>query len=86
MSSFGFQSTEEEWQKVFFVGAVLLIGSALVFAMCGSGYVQEWNNIRGEPVPDADLNAIEHQAILITDQALKHTSVALEEYNHTEKA
>jgi len=39
------RSTEEEWRKLFYVGAGMFIGSNIIFVFFGSGYVQKWNNI-----------------------------------------
>lgn len=40
-----FQSTEDEWRNIFIVGAAIYAGTALIFVIFGSGYVQKWNNI-----------------------------------------
>lgn len=60
---FTFQSTEKEWQTVFFVGAGLFIGSNIIFVLFGSGYVQKWNNIRDEAPSDDNLNTTEIEII-----------------------
>lgn len=46
------QSTEEEWQKIFFVGAGFYMGTSIIFILFGSGYVQKWNDIPDEVTPD----------------------------------
>lgn len=37
------QSTMEEWQYVFMIGAAAYIVPALIFIVFGSGQVQKWN-------------------------------------------
>lgn len=54
-----FQSTEEEWRKLFYVGAGLFIGSNIIFVLFGSGHVQKWNNIPDNTVVNDSLNTIE---------------------------
>lgn len=50
--TYAFQSTVEEWEKIFFVGAGMYIGPTIIFMIFGSGYVQKWNNILDEEIPD----------------------------------
>lgn len=43
-----FQSTKEEWENVFCIGAGMFIVADIIFILFGSGYVQEWNNVPDE--------------------------------------
>jgi MFS transporter, ACS family, solute carrier family 17 (sodium-dependent inorganic phosphate cotransporter), other len=38
-----FQSTLDEWQNIFFIGAIVYIAPAIIFMLFGSGEVQKWN-------------------------------------------
>lgn len=38
-----FQSTIDEWQYVFYIGAAAYIVPALIFFIFGDGTVQKWN-------------------------------------------
>jgi len=42
------RSTEEEWQKIFFVGAGIFISTNIIFILFGSGNVQKWNDVAEE--------------------------------------
>lgn len=39
-----FQSSMDEWQYIFGIGAMVYIIPALIFMLFGSGEVQKWNN------------------------------------------
>jgi type VI protein secretion system component VasK len=36
------QGTKAEWQRIFYIGAAILLAGILVFVMFASGEVQEW--------------------------------------------
>lgn len=64
-----FQSTVEEWQKLFFVGAGLFIGSNAIFVLFGSGHVQKWNTIDNEEhTEDAKINVTEMNVLTKSEE------------------
>lgn len=62
--NFELQSTEEEWKKVFFVGAGIYMATNVIFIIFGSGFVQKWNSIHDEVTPDD--NKIEQNVRMAT--------------------
>ncbi len=50
---FCFQSSKEEWQTMYFIGAALYIFGFIIFLICGSGDLQEWARLRRSAKPDA---------------------------------
>lgn len=62
-----FQSTEKEWQKIFFVGAGLFIGTNVIFVLFGSGKIQKWNRISNEEAAD-DINKTEMNVVAKSEE------------------
>lgn len=56
--SLDFQSTKEEWQKIFYVGAGIFVFTNIIFLLFGSGNVQKWNEIADEPATPDEISKI----------------------------
>lgn len=67
-NDFFFKSGEEEWQKVFSIGAALFIGSNLIFVLFGSGHIQKWNTINNDDPLDGNLNETEMKIITASEE------------------
>lgn len=54
------QNTITEWHSIFYVGAAIYIGTAVVFMLGGSGCVQPWNEMSSDT--DSEEESVEKGA------------------------
>ena len=47
------QPTRGQWQKVFYISAIICVVGAVIFVVFGSGEVQPWND--GDPVEEVEI-------------------------------
>jgi hypothetical protein len=61
---FRIQGTLEEWRKIFYILAVLVMASGVTFVIFGSGDVQPWGKIAPSTIKTVNVNGEKKKPII----------------------